>query len=65
MSGDLLLIHSIEDEIVPYSQSENFYASVISSGTKAELILLEKGKHNIQDYVGAVVDALDWLKNYE
>ena len=55
----------MEDEIVPYSQSENFYASVIANGTKAELVLLEKGKHNIQDYVGAVVDALDWLKNYE
>ena len=65
LSGDLLLIHSMEDEIVPYSQSENFYASVIANGTKAELVLLEKGKHNIQDYVGAVVDALDWLKNYE
>ena len=65
LSGDILLIHSMEDEIVPYSQSENFYASVIASGTKAELVLLEKGKHNIQDYVGAVVDALDWLKKYE
>ena len=65
LSGDLLLIHSIEDEIVPYSQSENFYASAVTSGTKAELILLEKGNHNIQDYVGAVVDALDWLKQYE
>ena len=29
------------------------------------IVLLEKGKHNIQDYVGAVVDALDWLKKYE
>jgi len=65
LSGDILLIHSKEDEIVPYSQSEKFYASAISSGTKAELVLLEKGKHNIQDYVGAVVDALDWLNKYE
>ena len=65
LSGDILLIHSKEDEIVPYSQSENFYASAISSGAKAEIVLLEKGKHNIQDYVGSVVDALDWLKKYE
>ena len=65
LSGDILLIHSKEDEIVPYSQSENFYASAISSGSKAEIVLLEKGKHNIQDYVGSVVDALDWLKKYE
>ena len=65
LSGDLLLIHSKEDEIVPFSQSEKFYASAISSGANAEIVLLEKGKHNIQDYVGAVVDALDWLKKYE
>ena len=65
LSGDILLIHSKEDEIVPYSQSEKFYNNAIASGTKAELVLLEKGNHNIQDYVGAVVDALDWLKEYE
>ena len=65
LSGDILLIHSKEDEIVPYSQSEKFYTSAISSGANAEIVLLEKGKHNIQDYVGAVVDALDWLKKYE
>ena len=65
LSGDILLIHSKEDEIVPYSQSEKFYISAISSGANAEIVLLEKGKHNIQDYVGAVVDALDWLKKYE
>ena len=65
LSGDILLIHSKEDEIVPYSQSEKFYNNAITSGTKAELVLLEKGNHNIQDYVGAVVEALDWLKEYE
>ena len=65
ISGDLLLIHSKEDEVVPYSQSEKLYNSVLSKGGNAELVLLETGKHSPQDYAPAVVDALGWLKQYE
>ena len=65
ISGDLLLIHSKEDEVVPYSQSEKLYNSVLSKGGNAELVLLEAGKHRPQDYAPAVVDALGWLKQYE
>ncbi len=65
ISGDLLLIHSKEDEVVPFQQSEKLYNSVRSKGGNAELVLLEKGKHSPQDYAPAVVDALEWLKQYE
>ena len=65
ISGNLLLIHSKEDEVVPYEQSEKLYNSVLSKGGNAELVLLEKGKHSPQDYAPAVVDALEWLKQYE
>ena len=65
ISGDLLLIHSREDEVVPYIQSEKLYNSVLSKGGNAELVLLETGKHSPQDYAPAVVDALGWLKQYE
>jgi len=65
ISGDLLLIHSKEDEVVPFQQSEKLYNSVLSKGGNVELVLLEKGKHSPQDYAPAVVDALEWLKQYE
>ena len=65
ISGDLLLIHSKEDEVVPYEQSEKLYNSVLSKGGNVELVLLEKGKHSPQDYAPAVVEALEWLKQYE
>ncbi len=65
ISGDLLLIHSKEDEVVPYSQSEKLYNSILSKGGNAELVLLETGKHSPQDYAPAVVNALGWLKQYE
>ncbi|MEE3302695.1 MAG: prolyl oligopeptidase family serine peptidase [Candidatus Neomarinimicrobiota bacterium] len=65
ISGDLLLIHSKEDEVVPFQQSEKLYNSVLSKGGNVELVLLEKGKHSPQDYAPAVVEALEWLKQYE
>ena len=62
--GDIFLIHSKEDEVVPYGQSQNLFESIKSKGGNAELVLLEKGKHSPQDYVMSVVDALKWLEQY-
>ena len=63
--GDIFLIHSKEDEVVPYGQSQNLFESIKSKGGNAELVLLEKGKHSPQDYVMSVVDALKWLERYD
>ena len=63
--GDIFLIHSKEDEVVPYGQSQNLFESIKSKGGNAELVLLEKGKHSPQDYVMSVVDALKWLEQYD
>ena len=63
--GDIFLIHSKEDEVVPYSQSQNLFESIKSKEGNAELVLLEKGKHSPQDYVMSVVDALKWLEQYD
>ena len=65
ISGDIFLIHSKEDEVVPYEQSQNLYDSVKSKGVNAELMLLEKGNHSPQDYVMSVVEALKWLEQYD
>ena len=65
ISGDIFLIHSKEDEVVPYEQSQNLYDSVKSNGVNAELMLLEKGNHSPQDYVMSVVEALKWLEQYD
>lgn len=63
--GDIFLIHSKEDEVVPYGQSQNLFESIKSKGGNAELVLLDKGKHSPQDYVMSVVDALKWLEQYD
>ena len=43
-----LLIHGLKDDIVPYSQSENFYSILKSSGVDAELKLCDNMGHELQ-----------------
>ena len=65
ISGDLLLIHSKEDEVVPYSESVNLHDALQSNGQKVELQLLETGRHSPVDYAPGIISALDWLKQYD
>ena len=65
ISGDLLLIHSKEDEVVPYSESVNLHDALKASGQKVELQLLETGSHSPVEYAPGIISALDWLKQYD
>ena len=60
-----MLIHSKEDEVVPYSESVNLHDALIASGQKVELQLLETGRHSPVDYAPGIISALDWLKQYD
>ncbi|MBT3675221.1 MAG: hypothetical protein HOA15_01625 [Candidatus Marinimicrobia bacterium] len=61
----VLFIHSKEDGAVPYSQSVNMHQYINSNGGNASLVLLETGQHNPVAYAPAVIQAIDWLKQYE
>ena len=61
----VLFIHSKEDGAVDFEQSVNMHIFINSHGGNATITLLEKGEHEPAAYSPAVIQAIDWLKQYE
>lgn len=45
-----LIVHSIEDEIVPYRNSEELYNNLLSNSINTKLITFSKGSHFFSDF---------------
>jgi len=45
-SGDLLVIHGLADDVVPYEASESLYAAAGTAARQKELVLIECAGHN-------------------
>lgn len=56
-----LIVHGSKDEIVPLKQSQEFYTKAKSSGAKVEMIIVDKGDHNMSG--ASAMDILNTLKN--
>ncbi|VYT66446.1 prolyl oligopeptidase family serine peptidase [Clostridium tertium] len=65
-SPKTLIVHSIEDEIVPYSNSEDLYNSLLSNNIDTNLITLKQGSHfftdfNLNEVYIAIIKVLKFL----
>jgi len=49
-SPSTLIIHSIEDEIVPYENASSLYKKLKSKKIDTKLLTLQKGNHNFEGY---------------
>ncbi len=61
----VLFIHSKEDGAVDFEQSVNMHAYINAHGGTASMTLLETGGHEPAAYSPSVIQAIDWLKQYE
>lgn len=56
-----LIVHGSKDDIVPLKQSQDFYSKAKSSGANVEMIIVDKGDHDMSG--ASAMDILNTLKN--
>lgn len=65
-SPDTLIVHSIEDELVPYKNSEELYDNLLLNNINTKLITFSQGSHffsdfNINEVYIAIIKVLNFL----
>ena len=57
-----LIIHGLEDEVVPVGQSQTLYDQLIAAGLPAELVLVENAAHGLRPVGGRPNPSLEEIQ---